>query len=403
MKRNKLLAMLCAIVLIAGVILAGCAGGETPVTPSQQEEEEEEEQEVYQISLAVIGPEMGSSMNRVVHLGWLNYLEEASGGRIETTFYPACQAAAPDRFYDEAVAGTVDIGNQLLAFVPGRFPGMEVAMLPMLFEYPGSHQAGQTMMALYEKYPEIQAEFSDTKVLYWHAPGINHIHNNVRPIETLEDLDGLIINGSGKYLTPALTALGATPESLGAGGETYDGLAKGVIDGTSIEWEGLGAWGYIDVLNYSTEVGLVMGTPFVSVMNMDTWNSLPPDLQALFDSEHMWDVTHAHGYTFDENDIHWRGIVEERYQSLGLPDIYVLPDDERARWIDAVAPIRQMWIDSVNDLGYPGQKILDDAIMFAEQYKYTGAYEEAVDIIDTWWGDEPWVLYDTDIQGAEGH
>ena len=37
MKKNKLLAMICVIVLVAGIVVTGCAGEEAPPPPDEYE------------------------------------------------------------------------------------------------------------------------------------------------------------------------------------------------------------------------------------------------------------------------------------------------------------------------------------------------------------------------------
>lgn len=93
-------------------------------------------------------------------------------------------------------------------------------------------------------------------------------------------------------------------------------------------------WNNIDVCNYSTECSLNLFV-MIHLMNLDTWNSLPSDLQELFEGENLRRYIMLMGYIFDQHDIAMRKEVDETYKSPGYEEVYVLPDDEKARWAEA--------------------------------------------------------------------
>jgi len=406
-KKRKLLAMICVIVLIAGVIFTGCTSQETP-TPAQQEEEEEEEEEepgkVYELTMCSQHPYV-AAMNEVVNEAWFDDLEAASNGRLHFTLYPSSQAAKPADLYDAAATGIVDIACMSMPQQPGRWPISEVGQLPFIFNFPGTRQCTFTMQALYDKYPEIQQEMAgNVVVLGYHANGVSQVSNNVHPVYTQADLKGLVLMASGTYAPLVADALGYTSEAISPS-EGYDAMAKGVVDGNVLEWEGLHVWNYKELLKYSTEVGIYI-SPFIHVMNLDTYNSLPADLQALFtDPDRIETINAAFSHQFDEDDIAYRFEVQDAYLAKGYEEIYVLPDAERQKWVDACDGIWQGYVDSINALGAPGQDILDDAIMFAEQYRYTGFCQECEDWFVEWnaHGHVPaWPGYSTVYEGYDG-
>jgi len=405
LKKGKLLAMICVIVLIAGVVLSGCTSEETPPPPPAQQEEEEEEEpgKVYELTMCTQHPYV-AAMNEVVNEAWFDSLEAASNGRLHFTLYPSSQAASASDLFDAAVSGIVDIACMSVSQQPGRWPVQEVTQLPFIFSFPGTRQATSTCQALYDKYPEIQAEFDDAIVLGWHANGVSQINNNVRPVYTLEDFEGMILSASGTWGVATVEALGATA-STGSPNEGYDNMAKGVVDGNILEWEGLHVWNYKELLKYSTEVSMSL-QPFVHVMNKDTYNSLPADLQALFtDPERIDAINDAFGHQFDQDDIAYRYEIEDVYLAQGYEEIYILPDDEKQRWIDAVIDIYDHYVASADAAGAPGQAVLDDARMFAEQFKYDGFCVECEDWFDEWQavGHVPrWDGYSTVYEGYTG-
>lgn len=375
MKRFKVLLVICIIMLVSVILAAGCAA---PSKPSAEE--------IYELTFACQHPPESSFTK--AYLAWANWIEKESGGRIKITVLPAEQAAKATDHYDAAKNGVVDIACQLLPLNPGRWVLTEVVQLPLIFEFPGSTAAGLTALSLCEKYPEIQAEYEGVKILAFHCNGPAHIHTIKEPVSTLQDLKRMIVTTvGGEYAVESLRALGAVPETI-LPGEIYDALAKGVIDGDALEWEGQAVWNFYEHTNYSTEVGLFL-SPFVHVMNQDTWNKLPPDLQELFTGEEsVRRFSLALGYNFDKTDIVSRQKIDEAYKARGYPEVYVLPPEERAKWIEAVEPVREQWIKkaTVKVGEAKARAILEDALKFAEQYKgYPDeVFPEGAEILREW-------------------
>ena len=149
--------------------------------------------------------------------------------------------------------------------------------------------------------------------------------------------------------------------------ELYDALSKGVVDGNLIEWEGEHIWHYNDVAKYSTEANFYI-SPFVHVMNIDKYNSLPPDIQDLFAGEKAKLFFEVHGYNFDRDDASYKNQLSEQYSKAGQPEIYILPEEEKEKWLNAIAPVREAWIKKAEALGAPGKAILEDAIRMAKEF-----------------------------------
>lgn len=326
---------------------------------------------IYEITMGNMSP-MESSMNRVVNQSWINWLEKESNGRLKITLMPAAQAAAPDKFYDAAKDGLIDIGDQHMGMVAGRFPLMSVLDLPLIIQFPGSRSGALTCMALYEKYPEIQNEFKDVKVLNFHFGGIGHLHTTKKPVKTMEDINGMVILTVGKGASDQIKALGGSPEP-GNPTQIYDLLAKGSVDGMSLNFEGAhGVFHITEITNYATVVGF-SDVPFVNVMNLNTWNSLPSDIQKLFTGDNAKRISELYGFDFDQSDLANRDALDKTLKDRGYPGVYTLPNAELSRWEQALLPLREKWVSSVAaSVGEAkARAILEDAIKFAKQNEYS--------------------------------
>jgi TRAP-type C4-dicarboxylate transport system substrate-binding protein len=318
-------------------------------------------------------------------IGWEKWIERESGGRIKITHYASeTLAKAPD-LYDAVESGICDMAAQYSHFLSGRIPVNEVTSLPGIFEWPGSMPASLTHMELYDKYPEIQAEYSDVKVLYFYYGAPTQIQTVTKPVRTMEDLKGMIMLEIGPWAQRAMKLLGGTPESLPPV-ENYDALVKGLADGISVNWAGADAFGYMDVIKYSTEVSFTQPGILITVMNLNTWNKLPPDLQKLFTGKNAYLASKVISYSIDKDDKSVREDFNKRSLKAGLPEVYVLPAKEKARWLAVCDPLKEEWVKMVSKrIGEEkARAILKDCFYIAEKYRYNGNDPESENTLQEW-------------------
>jgi TRAP-type C4-dicarboxylate transport system substrate-binding protein len=302
------------------------------------------------------------------------------------TLLPAAQAAAPPDTYDAARTGIVDIADAHVGMSPGRFPLLELIDLPFIFKTPAARSTGLTIEALFDKYPEFEAEHPDVKVLFFHFTDSAHVWTTKKQIKNLDDMKGLLLLCVSKFGTESLKLLEASPQRSDPTSD-YDMMAKGVVDGMAINAEAvMVTFHFIDVLNHCTQVGLG-DAPFIDIMNMDTWNSLEPDLQELFVGDNGRRMTELMGYDFDNITVRVWDEVEKTFKERGDPPVYILPDEELAKWVELVKPVQEQWVQQAAAIvgEAKARAILEDAYKFAEQYRYeTTPADELKPILHDW-------------------
>jgi TRAP-type C4-dicarboxylate transport system substrate-binding protein len=104
-------------------------------------------------------------------------------------------------------------------------------------------------------------------------------------------------------------------------------------------------------------------TFIVSAINLDTWKSLPKDVQDALLEEHQ---QMAH----DLNAL-YEVLVTTNPDTLASHgvEIYILPKEERDKWHQAMQP----WIDEkMNAMGDFGKKVQKIADEINEKYPYIG-------------------------------
>jgi len=348
MRKNYLRGVV--ILLIIGIFILGFSGAGVA------------ESKVYTFRLGNFYPPM-SSFNQAVWPFWIKQLEKASNGRIQIKVFPAEQLAKSEDLWEATTQGICDIGHFFLMFEAGRFPISEYGYLPMIFD--SNRTCGMTMTALYEKYPQIRQEFKDVKVLWFNGNAPAQFFTKKRPIKTLDDLKGLKINGGGLYWKYVAKELGFAPIALSFP-EIYDALAKGMIDGNTVEWEGQYIWKWYELDRYSLGGVNLYIYPFIVAMNKKKWDSLPPDIQAIFEKYSGVKGAEMMGYIFDQHDIAAKKQIEKHVKKRGLPSIQYISKETRAELKKKLEPVRDMWRAEMAKRGVPGDKILNDAEAMVE-------------------------------------
>jgi len=271
-------------------------------------------------------------------------IEKRTNGRVKISYFPGGTLTKSRVCYDGVVKGISDIGQSCFAYTRGRFPVMEAVDLP--FGYKSGKVATRVAWEYYKRMRP--KELRDVKVLVIHAhgPGILAARKDVN---SLDDIKGMKIRCTGlssklaKYLGAAAVAI---PQP-GA----YEALQKGVVEGTFCPIEVLKGWKQGEVVDYVIETkALGYTTAMFVVMNKKKYESLPPDIQRVFDEvgEEWVDV---HGDVWDSADRAGLKFVIE----LGKK-IHGLSPAQEKLWLQSISPIIIEYQAKMEKKGLPAKK-----------------------------------------------
>ena len=208
---------------------------------------------------------------------WADTLRTRSDGRLDITIFPGAQMGPTPRYYDMAREGVVDIAWVLHGATPGRFPLTELINLPYLI---GSAEIGTNVLNDPALRAYLDQEHVGVKVLYLltHQPG--NLHTRGTAVRSPEDMAGLRVRFAAATIREYVAALGGTPVGVPPP-EIAEALQKGTIDGVFIDYGGAHtAFKLGGLVDHTTELYAYV-TSFGVVMNPDSFDSLPPDLQEL--------------------------------------------------------------------------------------------------------------------------
>jgi TRAP-type C4-dicarboxylate transport system substrate-binding protein len=225
-------------------------------------------QQPVKLKFATFSPDTERLYN-TVKKPWVAAVNKASGGAIEIELYPnGALGRAPQQQAQMVIDGVADIGFIVPPFTPGRFPDTEVVELPGLFQdltegtkvYTRLVQAG-VLRDYGDFYP----------IAMWSTPPFS-LHSNF-PINSIKDLKGKRVRGSGVIQIESLKALGAVTVGMPPT-EVPEALSRRTIDASTSQPAVLYDFGLDRVTShhYFIRLGIV---PLAVVMNRKLFESLP--------------------------------------------------------------------------------------------------------------------------------
>ncbi|MFW5730386.1 MAG: TRAP transporter substrate-binding protein [Desulfonatronovibrionaceae bacterium] len=287
---------------------------------------------------------------------WKQEVEERTGGRVKINTYPGGSLLGAKNMLRGVIQGQADIGNLSMSYQPGVFPMTTVMELPVGFT--SAAVASLVLWELYEKYqPE---EFRQVKVLTMFANAPSNLMTSV-PVKSLEDLKGLEIRASGTA-SRILEVLGAVPVSMPMP-ETPEALQKGMVKGLLSSLEVLLDFNFAAYTPYQTMLDLQI-YPFAVVMNRDTWESLPADVQKIMNDlgreQALW--------TGEYMDAHVQKAVayaREKYHA----QVFEFTPEEQEQISSSLKVLIEQWKAEADERGLPAQEIFEDMIRLKNKYE----------------------------------
>ena len=296
-------------------------------------------------------------------------VKERTNGQVdfEVSSYPELGLAGSDMI-ELVETGTIEFAQIQPAYVGGTWPLIDIIYVWGLWkDFKSEHEANTALL------PDLDAGVEEQtkggKLIYhiWYGGNDQYFFSN-RGAE-LEDFDGLKTRSHGTTMTDAINGLGGDGQFM-AFADVYTALERGILDaGVTGAHAGHGQRWY--------EVTDNLIGPFISMpmgfetMNVDTWNSIPADLQAIIIEEGakmelenlrlaaVWNETGVKvnvdaGMTFLEWSDEMKQYVYENV-ALGrvLPNWIVrVGPEEIAIWNEHVAPWAKVQIEDDGSLTF---------------------------------------------------
>ena len=356
------------VVLMVLPFSAACAGGGAAPTPGAGIE-----QGVFQLKMTNTYPPLHRLTPDAFHW-WGKEIEKRTNGRVSFVWFDGGTLAAGPDAYEAVRDGIADGGVVDLLREDPLFSLLEIGSVPYILQ--NSWQGSPANWELYQSSAEMQKVCSDAGVrpVWIHLTDIFNIHTTEKLIKTPADCPGQILYAPGTMWTKICESSGAKPINF-PWTDAYEATQRGMLTGFFWPWAPIRSTKMTDLLPNHTVLNIAM-TPWAGFMNPATWNSLPPDIQKVFDDLSL-SMCALCGATLTNEASDIIKEMEEKGHNFYTPQ-----GAEREEWVSLTGkPIEDAWVKQQEDAGYADAKdLLAKFRQLAEKYK-----DEAYGF-DDWWG-----------------
>jgi TRAP-type C4-dicarboxylate transport system substrate-binding protein len=286
---------------------------------------------------------------------WKSEVEKRTNGKVAIQTFPGGTLLGAKNMMDGVIAGTADIGNLCMAYQPGRFVYTNATSLPL--GIPNSLAGSLVLWDLYMKYNP--KPFANVKVLTMFTTAPSNIMSKI-PIRDLTDIKGVDLRASGGA-AQILKAWGANPVGMPMP-QTPEALQKGTVKGLFSSLEVMKDFKFAELCRYATITDAVV-YPFAVVMNMDSWNKLPKDVQKVMEE-------------LGPQQAAWTGVYMDNHVKEAIAwskkthkvKFIELSGYEKKRWDGLLEPITNKWVSSATGKGLPAAALVKDIKAFTKMY-----------------------------------
>ncbi len=276
-------------------------------------------------------------------------LERESDGRMRLRVFTGEQLSAgdPAAGVEQLMNGDKDFSYNSTIIYAGIDPRFGAINAPFLYQ---NHEEADRAIdsGAREAYERLCAEFGVT-MLGFGESGFRQITNNVRPIRTPADLEGIKIRIPGIGLfTDVYRSLGANPTTMNFS-EVFTSLQQGTIEGQENPMDVISSAGLAEVQEYLTIWNYVYD-PLILGMNQELFTSLSPaDRRIVLDA-----AREANEFQVQANRKLEQAQVAEQSR---LMEVTELTDEQVDRFRQAVRPLydeyAEVWGPALTDAVTP--------------------------------------------------
>ncbi len=364
MIKRALLSLL--LVLLISAIIISCAQPAPAPTPTPTPAPSQSPKPApIKLKYAEQNPEKGWAATHA-SIPWLKQMEDATSGAVQFEAYYSNTLIKAQDAWEAVKADLADVAQVMFVFTPGMF-SLTHELISLPFLPMSTAEAGSAVLwRNYEKYPSVQKQFADNKVVLLWAASPNLLVTTNKLVKTMDDIKGMKIRTPPGSATEMVKALGAVPVAVPMP-DTYLNLQKGVVDGAIVTWEAILTFKFYEVAKYYT-IAPLLSNGFCQAFNIQKWNSLDTETQKQIMSVCGLKGSKFWGNGFNSTEDAVSPIIKERKYDMIK---YTVPPDELAKWRKiAGEPLWDAWVKAEEAKGHPeARDILNDTIKFLKEYK----------------------------------
>ena len=282
----------------------------------------------------------GESIDSALHKGWQvfeAYVEGASGGRIAVEIAPAGQLGSITDALEQAKVGAIQLAHGDEQTMSTFHKPMMILATPYLFAH---DEEGMDFVDsdFFQDVREEMAEQSGLRLLAAASYGFRNFTNNVRPIKTAADMEGIRMRVPPSPMSLEMVkAMGGSPTPI-PWEELYGAMQSGVVDGQENPTGVALDYSFYQVQDYMTLDSHQLGLNTL-MMNEDFYQSLPPDLQEVV----VTGARMAANTEYGERNYQARVSAVDQLRELGM-EVYAPSGEEIETFRSAVEAPMQAYL-----------------------------------------------------------
>ena len=286
------------------------------------------------------------------------FIERESGGRIKVETFPNGVLHGGKDGFKALVTDVTDIAPAFPLYLPSSFHLTNGMFLPGAFD--SVHATIEAGEVLYPKYlkPEYQAMGIE---LFFTAASAPYQLVSTKKIDSLEDLKGMKVRGSGGAVNQMVESLGATPVTIPSA-EIYSAFQQGLIDGVLVPTESILTFRLQEIAKYYVPLDLGRAGHIPFGLNRKTYMSLPDDLRkVVYDAGRYASLKYA--------DFNQKGIDNalEAMKEAGVVTI-VFSDEDKEKIAAAQKVLWDEFIAKNEADGYPAKEFVAEMQALSAKY-----------------------------------
>lgn len=340
-KIKWLVIALLIIAMLALPVITGCVG--------QQEEEEEEPPEPVTLRLASALPPVDIVVVKLQEMA--ERFNARTDGEYIIEVYAGGSLCSMEETFGMLRTGAIDMAESPIEYQTGDDVRFAAVTLPFLVD---SLDANIEFLRLINEslFNDIIAEKFNAMPVIVMSTGIHEYCGAVKPVETLEDWEGLLVWVANTAEADTVEALGASAVPLPFF-DGYPAIETGVVDaGVGVNPTGVWNFQWYEAIRYITVANMFATSGYVYI-NLDVYDAMPDDIQDILLEECQQCEDELQEYL---TQYAADALVE--LENVGV-EVYYLPEAERARWIEESQSVIDDFFAQIGEAD--AQKILDAA------------------------------------------
>lgn len=295
MVKRKILAATLAVIFTLS--FAGCGGGSKPadnLKPADSAKTADASKPAQKFVLKLGHVANTEQPYHEAAVKFAEMVKERTKGNVEIQVFPNSQLGGQRDLLEGLQLGTLDITLTSTAVLANFIPQSQVIDLPFIFtskQHVYKVVDGPIANDIYKG-----DEAKGMKVIGTWENGFRHITNNIRPINTPDDMKGIKIRVMENQLyIDMFKAIGGNPTPM-AMGEVFTALQQKTVDAQENPVGQIYASKFYEVQKYLSLTGHTY-SPETVVFSLNGWNKLPKEyrdiIQKASDEARDWNRTRA--------------------------------------------------------------------------------------------------------------